>query len=213
MRLREFAASAFTAVVATAAALLVTTTSATARADGLSADETAKLLRGESVSREQHMSRGTRRYVGGVTYTVMDATQGDLGAVLDDVAAWRRFLPRTRDAQRVGSAGEDMLVQITHGSALVQVGYTLRVHRDEHGVRFWMDTHRAHDIEDAWGFFRTEPLGDGRTLVTYGILIDMGDGILRDMFEDRVKELALEVPDHVREVLQRLQARGRRAAR
>jgi hypothetical protein len=210
---RDFAASALLPVVATAVALLVTSATTTARADALSADETARLLRGESVSREQHLSRGARRYVGGVTYTIMDATQGDLGAVLDDVNAWRRFLPKTRDAQRVGSAGADPLVQITHGSALVQVLYTLRVHRDEHGVRFWMDPRRPHDIEDAWGFFRTEPLADGRTLVTYGILIDMGDGILRDMFEDRVKELALEVPEHVRDVVLRMQARGRRAAR
>jgi hypothetical protein len=196
-----------------AAGLLVCATSIDARADGLAPEETARLLRGETVAREQELQRGPRRYVGGVTYTIIDAAQGDLGAVLDDVNAWRRFLPKTRDAQRVGSAGSDALVQITHGSALMQVGYTLRVHHDEHGVRFWMDPGRPHDIEDAWGFFRTEPLGDGRTLVTYGILVDMGDGILRDMFESRVKELALEVPDHVRDVVLQVQARGRSAAR
>jgi hypothetical protein len=76
-----------------------------------------------------------------------------------------------------------------------------------------MDPARAHDIEDVWGFFRAEPMGDGRTLVTYGILIDMGDGILRDMFEGRVRELALEVPDRVRDVVVQRQARGRRAMR
>lgn len=196
-----------------AAVLAVCTASGVARADGLAPDETARLWRGETVAREQTLNRGSRRYVGGVAYTIIDAAQGDLGAVLGDVSAWRRFLPKTRDAQRVGAAGDDALVQITHGSALVQVGYTLRVHRDERGVRFWMDPGRPHDIEDAWGFFRSEPLADGRTLVTYGILIDMGAGILRDMFEDRVRELALEVPDHVRDVVLRLQARGRRAAR
>jgi hypothetical protein len=195
------------------AGVVVCATGGTARADGLAPGETARLLRGKTVAREQELSRGSRRYVGGVTYTIIDAAQSDLGAVLDDVSAWRRFLPKTRDAQRVGSAGDDTLVQITHGSALVQVGYTLRVHHDAHGVRFWMDPGRPHDIEDAWGFFRTEPLGDGRTLVTYGILVDMGAGILRDMFESRVKELALEVPDHVRDVVLRLQARGQRAAR
>jgi hypothetical protein len=33
------------------------------------------------------------------------------------------------------------------------------------------------------------------------------------MFEDRVRELALEVPDRVRDVVVQRQARGRRAAR
>jgi hypothetical protein len=185
----------------------------TARADSLSTVEVDRLLRGDSVARTQEHHRGSRRYVGGVAYKILDATPEDLAALLDDVGDWGRFLPKTRDARRVGAIGDDPLVQITHGSALVQVGYTLRVHRDGSSVRFWMDATRPHDIEDVWGFFRAEPMGDGRTLVTYGILIDMGDGILRDMFESRVQELALEVPDRVRDVVVQRQARGRRAAR
>jgi hypothetical protein len=193
---------------------LVGASASPARADALARDEASRLLRGQTVTRTQEVHRGERRYVGGVTYTIIDATPGELGSVLADVDAWRRFLPKTRDARRVGAVGSDMLVQITHGSPLIQVGYTLRVRPDEHGLRFWMDPARPHDIEDAWGFFRSQPLADGRTLVTYGILIDMGAGLLRDLFEDRARELALEVPDHVREVVQRAQAaRGRRAAR
>jgi hypothetical protein len=187
--------------------------SASGRADGLSADETDRLLRGDCVARTQDLRRGMRRYVGGVAYKIIDASPEDLAALLDDVNRWGLFLPKTRDAHRVGAVGDDPLVQITHGSALVQVGYTLRVHRAANSVRFWMVPSRAHDIEDVWGFFRAEPIGDGRTLVSYGILIDMGDGILRDMFEDRVRELALEVPDHVRDVVLQRQARGQRAAR
>lgn len=184
-----------------------------ASADGLNTVEVDRLLRGDCVARTQELHRGIRRYVGGVAYKILDAAPEDLASLLDDVGEWGRFLPKTRDAHRVGAIGTDPLVQITHGSALVQVGYTLRVHRDGSSVRFWMDPARPHDIEDVWGFFRAEPMGDGRTLVTYGILIDMGDGILRDMFEDRVRELALEVPDRVRDVVVQRQARGRRAAR
>lgn len=198
---------------AVATACVLALGSATARADALNATEATRLLRGETVARTQDLQRWHRRYVGGVTYKILDATTGDLEALLDDVSSWRRFLPKTRDAERVGAVGDDPLVRVTHGSALVQVGYTLRVHRDGNVVRFWLDPSRAHDIEDVWGFFRAEPMGDGRTLVTYGILIDMGDGILRDMFEPRVRELALEVPDHVQEVVAERQARGRRAAR
>jgi ribosome-associated toxin RatA of RatAB toxin-antitoxin module len=184
-----------------------------ARADGLSAGETDRLLRGDSVARTQELRRGLRRYVGGVAYKIIDASADDLASLLDDVNAWSGFLPKTRDARRVGAIGDDPLVQITHGSALVQVAYTLRVHRDGNSVRFSLASGRPHDIEDIWGFFRAEPLPDGRTVVTYGILIDMGDGILRDMFESRVRELALEVPDHLGDVVAQRQARGRRAAR
>jgi hypothetical protein len=154
-----------------------------------------------------------RRDVGGVAYKIIDAPPEDLTALLDDVDLWGLFLPKTRAARRVGVMGHDPLVKITHGSALVEIGYTLRVHRDGNSVRYWMVSARPHDIEDAWGFFRTDPIGNGQTLVSFGILIDMGDGILRDMFEDRVLELALEVPDHLRDVVVQRQARGRRAAR
>lgn len=214
------------AVAAALSAAMVLDTAA-ARADGLSRDETGRLLRGETVSRTQELRRGPRRYVGGVTYTIVDAGPDELSSLLDDVGAWRRFLPKTRDARRVGAVDGDTLVEVTHGSALVRVAYTLRVRREEHAVRmpgtgadahatvvrFWMDPSRPHDIEDAWGFFRAEPMPDGRTLVTYGILIDMGDGLLRDLFENRVRELALEVPEHVRDLALEELARGRRASR
>jgi hypothetical protein len=200
-------------VPAALAALALLLGNAAARANGLSPQENDKLVRGETVARAQDLQRYGRRYVGGVTYKILDASEDDLESLLLDVSAWRRFLPKTRDAQRVGNVGVDPLVRVTHGSALVQVGYTLRVHRDGNVVRFWMDPTRSHDIEDVWGFFRAEALGDGRTLVTYGILIDMGDGILRDLFEPRVRQLALDVPDYVRDVVAERQARGRHAAR
>ena len=172
-----------------------------ARADGISPTEASRLMRGGTVARTQVFERAGRRYVGGVTYSVFDAQADELAALLDDVNGWRRILPKTRGVRRVGSSGGDPLVEVTHGSALVQVTYTLRVHREDNVVRFWMDPARPHDIEDAWGFFRSDPLDGGRTLVTYGILIDMGDGLLRNLFEDRVRSLALTVPDRVRGLL------------
>jgi hypothetical protein len=77
-----------------------------------------------------------------------------------------------------------------------------------------MDPTMPHDIEDIWGFFRLEPMPSGRTLITFGILIDLGDGMLRDLFEGLVRELAVvEIPNNVRTVILERTARGRRAAR
>src|SRR5579864_5054946 len=175
--------------------------SAPARGDELSADEQTHLEQGITVSRTQTLDRGDRRYVGGVAYTIVGAPPEELGEVLDDVRAWRRILPETRDAHRVGQIAGDTLVEVTHGTPLIHVTYTLRVHRDGDTVRFWMDTSRPHDIGDVWGFFRTEPMDGPRTLVSYGILIDVGGGLLRELFESRARQLALTVPDRVRGLL------------
>jgi hypothetical protein len=198
-----------------ASALLVAGIASTsaARADGLSVAETERLLRGTTIVRPTQVERWGRRYVGGVSYVVVDAGVDEVAGLLGDVGAWQRILPRTRAAQVVGFAGDDPLVEVTHGTALVKASYTMRVHREGRGVRFWMDPGRRHDIEDAWGFLRVEPLENGQTVLTYGILVDMGPGLLRNLFEGRVQELALSVPDRVRTMVFAHNAAGRRASR
>lgn len=201
-------ALAFAAAVTAAAAA-----SGGARADSLSRDEMTRLAHGDTVVRAQQLDRGQRHYVGGVSYAIVDATPGELSALVDDVSAWRRILPRTRDARAIGTEGGDVLAEITHGTLFVSVGYVMRLHREGDEVRFWLDRTRPHDIDDAWGYIRAQPMPDGRTLLTWAILVDMGNGMLRDMFESKVQQMALTVPERVRDVMTERTARGRRAAR
>ena len=135
---------------------------APARADGLSRAEMAQLLRGESVARAQALDAGEHHYVGGVAYSILDDSAADVADLVSNVAVWQRILPKTRSARQVGSVHGDALVELTNGTTLVQATYTMRVQRDGRAVRFWMDPSRRHDIDDAWGFVRAEPLPDGR---------------------------------------------------
>jgi hypothetical protein len=176
-----------------------------ARADGLTTVETARLLRGGPVVRTAEVQRWGRRYVGGLSYAVVDARAREVSALIDDIGTWQRILPRTRSARVVGFAGDDPLISVTHGTTLVQATYTIRVHREGSVVRFWLDSSRPHDIEDIWGFMRIEPVAaqgedveQGQSLVSYGIMVDIGPGLLRDLFESRVRDLALTVPGRMR---------------
>jgi hypothetical protein len=202
-----------TRFIAGVAAAAVALSSARARADGLSPGETDRLLSGATVARPQSLDRNRKHYVGGVAYSIVDAPADRVAAELANVDGWLRFLPRTRSARPVGSVSGDALVEVTHGSLLVHATYTVRVRREGRAVRFWMDSQRPHDIEDAWGFLRAEPLPDGRSLVTFAVLIDMGPGLLRDLFESRVRELALSVPDRVRGWVVERKGIGPRASR
>jgi hypothetical protein len=184
-----------------------------ARADGLTPAEADRLARAETVVRTESIERNGRRYVGGVAYAILDTSPADLEALLVNDEAWRRIMPKARSACRVGTEGGDALVEMTHGTPLLQATYTIRVRREAHNVRFWLDPRRPHDIEDAWGFLRAVPRPDGRTLVTYGVLIDMGPGLLRDLFEERVRAVALTVPDRVRDLLLERSATSVRASR
>jgi hypothetical protein len=188
-------------------------TSPQASADALSGGEVERLVHGQTVSRKQDLQRGTHRYVGGVAYTVLDCTPDEVAQVVYDLGVWKRLIPRVRDVRTIANKGNDPRVEVVHGNSFISVKYSMRVRRDGRMVRFWMDPSMPHDIQDVWGFFRPEALPDGRTLVAFGILIDLGDGMLRDLFERNVQELALEIPDNVRTVVVERAARGRRAAR
>jgi hypothetical protein len=201
---------ALAAVVALGSALVATS----ARAGSLTADESARLARGETVTREQTIDRGDRRYVGGVTYTVVDASAAEIGALLEDVDAYRKLLPKTKRARLVGIDRGDRLIELASGTSLVEAEYTLRVRRvaDAREWRFWLEPSRPHGIDDAWGFFRLEPFvsasGEQKVLLTYGVLVDVGPGLVRDLFEERVRSALLSVPQLVRGCV----AEARRAA-
>ncbi len=177
-----------------------------ASAASLSADENVRLMHGETIARPQTVVRGEEgHYVGGVTYTVVDARAGELASLLEDVDAYLQILPRTKRARIVGTAGDDIFIELSQGNALYETSYTLRVRKDptRREVRFWLDPSRPHGIADAWGFFRYEPLaqvtpGVPRVLLTYGILVDLGPGLVRDLFEERLRAMMLSVPQRVR---------------
>jgi hypothetical protein len=185
------------------AILVVALAPKAAHAEGLSADEVARLQRHETVVREHTLERGEKRWIGGITYTVMDATSAEVMAVLDDVASLRRVLPKTKRATIVGASRDgDTKLELVQGNAVMEAEYTVIVRRSPGESRFWLDPSRPHDIDDAWGFFRYEPFsspqGEPRVLLTYGVLVDVGPGVVRQLFEERVRAALLSVPQLVR---------------
>lgn len=172
----------------------------TARAESLSSDETAKLARGESVARPVTLDGEDRRYVGGITYAVVRASVSELQELFEDVSAYTNVLPRTKRAVLVGHEGLDQLVELHQGNAVIDATYTLRVRHEawRRDVRFWLDQKRPHDIRDAWGYFHVDPMpddeGGSRSLVTYAVLVDLGPGIVRELFEERLRTVLLSTP-------------------
>jgi hypothetical protein len=185
----------------------------TATAASLTSDELERLGRGETVTRTQDLENDEHSYIGGVTYTVVNATEADVMAVLENVRAYERLLPRTKDATLVGVNDGDRYVQLRQGTALIDTTYTVRIRSARDGMQFWLDRSKPHGIADAWGFFRLAPLTQGpagpRTLVTYGVLVDLGPGIVRELFSERIRNLMLSVPHAVRDYLAENRQKGR----
>jgi carbon monoxide dehydrogenase subunit G len=183
--------------------LAVVTATAVASAAGteLTDAEIAKLEAGHMVVRPENVERAGRRYIGGVSYIMIDAPVEQVISVLDDVRTYREILPRTRSVRWLGIARDgDTIVELEQGNALAHGRYAVRIRRDRtHGaassalIRFWLDPRYAHDIADASGFFHVETVGE-RTRLTYLVMVDLGAGLFGQMFEGRIRRAALSTP-------------------
>jgi hypothetical protein len=93
-------------------------------------------------------------------------------------------------------------VELVQGGTFLDARYTVVLERvDVETIRFWMDPSQPHDIRDVWGFFRIKPLGGGRSLITVGAALDLGDGLPR-LFEDKIAGMLLRAPRQIRNFVQ-----------
>jgi hypothetical protein len=162
--------------------------------------EAAALEAGRLVVREENVERGGHRYIGGVSYIVIDAPPERVSAALDDVRSYRQILPATRSVRWIGlSRKGDALIELEQGNSIAHGKYTVRIRREPGAdsaaatVRFWLDQRYAHDLVDANGFFHLEARGD-KTLLTYLVTVDLGPSIFSRLFEGKVRRAALSTP-------------------
>lgn len=168
---------------------------------GLSTVERELLERGRVVRRPLDVEIDGAEYLGGLGYVKLSAPAATVLATLADPDAKHRFMPLVLDAKELGTHKGDRLVYFRQGGKVGSAAYVLRVRTQaptQEGVtlvRFWCDLERPRDLEDAWGFFRVEPDGPRRTLLSYGVLFDLGFGVTKLLFAEKVRTFALQVPE------------------
>lgn len=177
----------------------------------LSQSEIERLDRGELVVHPDDFDHDGRRWVGGVSWAVVDAETERVGDILEDSNSYWEILPRVRKMRWIAlSRGGDAIIQLEQGSSIAHGRYTIGVRRERepHGaemVRFWIDGRFPRDLVDARGWFRLEPIEGGRTLISYVIMIDLGPGLFKRLFETRIRNSALRPPLLVRRFVASLQ--------
>ncbi|MDI3290193.1 SRPBCC family protein [Polyangium sp. 15x6] len=170
-----------------------------ARAGALTADEKTRLARGEVVKRTFDVELSEGDFIGGLGYVLIAAPPAEVMAVLLDPGSYRYIFPLTQEARLVGRKGDDFFLTLRQGGATVSGEYTVRARRETPSlVRFWMDPTRPHDIGDCWGFFRVDPADDGKTLLTYGALLHLEFGVIKLLFQEKIRSYALQTPELLR---------------
>lgn len=174
-------------------------------ADGFTAAEARRLAAGELVQRRTTRRRGQYHLIGGNAWQVVDQPAEVTWRALCDIGAYTHLLPATERAQIVWHRPGQRVVRIRHALGLIRVQYHLRMTYDHErrDVAFRLDRQRPNDLRAAWGFLNVRPYQDraNRSLVSYGVMMDPGGGLLGGVLRGQIHDWLLRVPQTVRQYL------------
>jgi hypothetical protein len=174
-----------------------------------SAEDLRRVARGECISyvAEEPIAGHPRMVL--LAYQKLRTSRERLARAMTEPSAYTTVLPRTLEAHVQRRRGETTWIGLTQGNGFVQLRYVMQVEpsEDRSLYRFWIDERYPHDLDDAWGFLRLEALAGSRGLredqvgdylVTYGLVFDLGGGILQSMFSQRILAVLRTIPERLK---------------
>ena len=177
---------------------------------GLSAEQQQTLRAGGRVEQFVELERSGRRYVGGISYALVRAEPRQVFEVLNQLPTLSQVLPSTRNTRIIDRSGNRVRVELEQGNSMVSTTFTVFFELeppdsqwDPRVVRFWLDPSKPHSVDDLWGFFRATRYDEQRSLVAVGALVDLGPGVIRMLFEERIQRSILRMPNRIRDTVER----------
>ena len=190
-----FAAAAFIAVIGS-----VSSASEAGAGGATSRDFTAKerklLAAGKLIERPVIKRKGSLNLMGGTSWQVINAPPKTVWRALLDTPHYHRMMPQVLEARLVSKERDSRTVYMKQGQSLFHTSYYLKVkiHRDRRDITFQIDESRPHSLKAAWGFYSVRPYDKQRTLLAYGVMADIGHGLVSAIMRTTVHEWMLKVP-------------------
>jgi hypothetical protein len=183
------------------------------RPGALTPEQDRQLRAGGRIEQFVQLERQGARYVGGVSYCLVRAEPRQVFEVLNRLATLAEVLPKTRNTRVIERSGNRVRVELEQGNSVVASTFTVffqleppEDRYDPHVVRFWLDPSQPHSIDDAWGFFRATRYDSSYSLISVGALVNLGPGMLRMLFEERIQRSILRTPNRIRDTVERTYA-------
>jgi hypothetical protein len=145
--------------------------------------------------------RNGLRLIGGTSFQVIDAPPDAVWRAVMDIGRWTHFVPQAVETRSVSRRGHHQTVFVRHVQGPVDASYYLRLQaaNETRMARFRVDGTRPHDIREGWGFFIVAPFGETKSMVTFGVMADVGSGLITGLVRPRVHEWMLRIPDQLKE--------------
>lgn len=182
---------------------MVLASSALAQGGAFSDEERTTLTGGGLVRRDLTRREGGRTLYGGASWQFIEVPLDQVWQSVTDIATLPRVIPALDTAYLVQDNGDQRVLYFHHRSGIAETAYHVRMdlNRPDHSIRFALDTSRPHDMRDGHGSLRLTPYHGG-TIVEWGILVDLGGGMVMDLFAPIVSEWMLVPPRCLRDILE-----------
>ncbi|MFW5876141.1 MAG: hypothetical protein ACOCXM_05350 [Myxococcota bacterium] len=192
-------------VLAVALGLLAPVPGGAQAGEDFSRMERLKLRRGKLVMRQREERRGQMNLVGGMSWQVVDLPIEVVGRAVKKVSEYEHLLPGVSKFHEVKGKGPFRVIRVCHARRSVEGCYHANI-RFANGGRdafFQLDQSRDNDLRAGWGFVRVSEYGDDKTLFAWGVMADVGRGILAGLMRPHVREWMLKVPTTAKKHLER----------
>ena len=165
-------------------------------ADQLTTEDKKLLAKGELVMKKKNEQRGAYKLFGGQSWQIVDVPVDVAWSALKDLPGYKNFIPLATESDVQHRAGKEADLAIRQQWGPIDVRYVLqtKLETDRGAVVFRVDHSKQHDIRAGWGFIRVRPYKDDRTLVSFGALVDIGDGVFVSIVRPAVRRNLLRIP-------------------
>jgi ribosome-associated toxin RatA of RatAB toxin-antitoxin module len=168
----------------------------------LSEKERAALAAGKTIEKPLPSS-GENGFFGGTGLALVDAPIEEVWAAIADWGSYAKMFPKTVAVTEESRKGDQSLIHMEMGHALIRAEYYMTVERDRTKlmISFRLVKNRPHDIEDTRGYWRLFPQADGRTLVAYVVATQIPMGIINLLSPDLIAKIErnlLNVPNDLK---------------
>jgi ribosome-associated toxin RatA of RatAB toxin-antitoxin module len=164
--------------------------------DQLTTEDKKLLAAGELVMKQKNEQRGAYKLIGGQSWQIVDVPFDVAWKALTDLPRYTGFIPLVTEADIKHQAGKEADLAIRQQWGPIDVRYVLQttLEPERGAVMFRVDHSQRHDIRAGWGFIRARPYKGGRTLVSFGALVDIGDGVFVSIIRPAVRRDLLRIP-------------------
>jgi ribosome-associated toxin RatA of RatAB toxin-antitoxin module len=164
--------------------------------DPLTDEDKKLLMAGELVTKQKNEQRGSLKLIGGQSWQIINVPVDVAWQALMDLPLYKKFIPLATESNVKHQAGNeaDLAMRQQWGPIDVRYVFQTTLDPDRHSVVFRVDHSQDHDIRAGWGFMRVRRFKEDRTLVSFGALVDIGDGVFVSIIRPAVRKDLLRIP-------------------